>query len=39
MDDIQRFPDATDRFEIDGRIAGKLPLMCAPDGCLRCVGD
>jgi cephalosporin hydroxylase len=36
---VWHFLKSTDRFEIDGRIAGKLLLTCAPDGYLRCIRD
>jgi len=36
---VWQFLATTDRFEIDGLIAGKLLLTCAPDGYLRCVRD
>jgi len=36
---VWQFLAATDRFEIDARLAGKLLLTCAPDGYLRCISD
>jgi cephalosporin hydroxylase len=36
---VWQFLKATERFEIDALLAGKLLLSCAPDGYLRCVGD